>query len=272
MFLPENIDLGNVQKYTLTIRIKADGFSFLIQDNQDSKVYTYQETAFTNDNSLLNNIQRIIFDLNFLTDNFSRVNVVIVSPQYEMIPNVFFDKKDYAGFYNFTHNDKATDNVLASEQALPECRAVFGFDNEIYLFLMRSLYAPYFYHHSSLLVDYFSSKTNDEKRNSLFVNLHGKFTDVVCFNSNGVFIHSMTYTDEGDADLSYYILNVWEKCKFDQRSDLLYIYGYPMDGSSMEPTLRKYIQEVKNVGLIDQLTDFGEKAQTVPLDVLNLTR
>lgn len=271
MFLPENIDLGNALKYTLTIRLKPDGFSFLIQDNQDKDIFTYQETAFSSDSSLLNDIQRIIFDLNFLTDNFARVNVVVVSPDYEMIPNTFFDKKDYAGFYKFTHSNKSSEHILISEQALPECVSVFGFDNEIYLFLMRSLYAPYFYHHSSLLTDYFSSKLNDDKKNSLFVNLHGRFADVICFKANGTFIHAMTYEDDNDKDLSYYILNVWEKCNFDQFSDYLYIYGYPME-NNLEPILRKYVKEVRNVGLTDLLTDFGEKAQTVPLDILNLSR
>lgn len=268
MFLPDYIDLGNVQKYSLTIRVKSDGFSFLIQDIHKRDIYTYQETTFQENSSLLNNIQRIIFDLNFLTDNFSRVIVVVVSSNYELIPNLFFDEKSFANFYKFTHNSK-TEHVLVSEQPLPECHSVFGLDNEVYLFLMRSLYAPVFYHHSSLLIDYFSSKINEDKKNSMFVNFHNDITDLICFNHSSVILHSHTFINENEADLSYYILNIWEKCKFDQLSDLLLIYGYP-PGNGVETTLGKYIKEVKNIGLIDQLTDFGEKAQSVPLDVLNL--
>lgn len=268
MFLPDHIDLGNAQKYNLTLRINSDGFSFLIQDIQRKESYAYQETTFQENSSLLNNIQRIIFDLNFLTDNFNRVNVVIVSSNYELIPNSFFDEKSFANFYKFTHNSNI-EHVLASEQPLPECHSIFGLDDEVYLFLMRSLYAPVFYHHSSLLIDYFSSKINEDKKNSMFVNFHNNIADLICFNHSGVILHSHTFINENEADLSYYILNIWEKCKFDQLSDFLLIYGYP-PGNEIEATLGKYVKEVKNIGLIDQLTDFGEKAQSVPLDVLNL--
>jgi len=270
MFLPENIDLGNAQKYTLTIRIKTDGFSFLIQDCQNKDCYTYQETDFSNEISLLNNIQKIIFDLNFLTENFKQVNVITVSSGYEQIPNVFFDKKLYSGFYNFTHHNKAK-HILACEQALPECKSLFDIDSETYLFLTRSLYNPLFFHYSSLLIDYFSQKNIQEKKNSVFINFHDCFADIICFDKNRRFIYAQSYVKDDEKNLAYYVLNLWEKFGFDQRSDNLFIYGYSPE-KEIEKLLRKYVKEVMDIGLIDQITDFGGKAQSIPLDVLTLSK
>ena len=265
MFLPENIDLSKAERYTLTIRIKSDGFSFLIQDVEDIDSFTYQETAFSNDVPLVKNIQRIIFDLNFLTDNFRKVNVISVSPKYEIVPAQFYESKNSRDLYNFTHTNKqAQIQTCAKKQTGLE--TIFEMEDEIYSFLIRSLFNPLFYHHSSLGASFYAKKMQGEKeKNALFLNFHDQYVDLVCFDSNRQIMHMQTYLKEHEKNLVYFILNIWEKCKFDQQSDFMFIYGQPA-GNNIENLLREYIRNIKN----EDLSNFGEKAKTIPLDVLIL--
>ncbi|MFR9165281.1 MAG: DUF3822 family protein [Dysgonomonas sp.] len=157
MFLSENIDLDNVERYNLSIRISPQNFSVLIQDSENAGSFDIQNTAFSSKSTLLANIQRIIFDNSFLTDNFRKVNVVIVSQMYEIIPKSFYEEKYAQKLYNFTHSNKGK-HVLTSKLPNGNNRVLFEFDEEVYLFLMRSLYNPLFYHHSSILTEYFEKK------------------------------------------------------------------------------------------------------------------
>lgn len=268
MFLPENIDLANAEKYILTIRISPDAFSVMIQDSVRYENYAYQQTTFSGEIPLIDTIQRIVFDNNFLTDNFKQVNVIFVSTDYTLIPSEFYSSPFAESIYNFTRSDKAT-HVIECKQNVPDCKCLFEVNNDVYLFLIRSLSSPRFYHHSSLVLTYLQARADFQKRNSLYVNFHANFADVICFDKKGKLIQMLSYLDEENINIAYYALSMWEKYKLDQYSDTFYMYGSPSE-SDIVPDIKRYVKEVNNIGLTDQINDFGERAESVPLDILTL--
>jgi len=269
MFLPDNIDLGKSEKYVLNMRIKPDGFSFSIHDPKDKNVYSYLETIFSNETSLSNNIQRIVFDYNFLTNNFNRTNVVIVSPRYELIPTPFYEKQKVEEMFGFTHNNDVS-HILTNPQRVLDNELIFDMDESIYLFLYRSLYAPHFYHHSGLLMNYFSKKRTGVRGRVMFIYFHDYFTDVICFGEDERLIHAHTYQKETESNLIYYILSTWQNCGFDQMIDHLFIYGY-LPGNDLKNILKDYVSNINDVGNFEQIQDFGEKTQKTPLDISTLS-
>lgn len=270
MFLPENIDLANASKYILTIRISPDTFSFLVQDSEIYSNYTYQQTSFSGGMSLLDNIQRIIFDNNFLTDAFLQINVVIASSNYSIIPNEFYNSKTSKDLYKFTHLDK-NEQLLKCEQHQSGFVTLFGLNNDVYSFLVRSLCSPRFYHHSSLVSSYFQSKAPIAGCKSLFINLHSKFSDIICFDEQQNLLQSLCYNNEDERNIAYYALNVWEKYNFDQQTDALFVYGIPLN-ADMISNIERFVQDVEASGFENQITDFDERAKTVPLDILILSK
>lgn len=269
MFLPEDIDLGNAQKYILTVRIKSDGFSFLIQDSSDKDTYTYQETAFVLDESLVNNVQKIIFDLNFLTDSFQQVNVIIVSSTYEQIPKLFFDPKNSKQFFNFTHSIEGG-HVLTHQHTSTEFKSLFNINSDLYSFLKRNLTDPVFYLHCGLLTDYFQKNIAEENKRAAFVHLHDNVADIICFDKNRQFLCAQSYMKEEEENIAYYALNLWEKLGFDQYTDHLYIYGNSPE-KEINTLLGKYIKEVRNIELTNRGTDMEGREYSIPLDVLILS-
>ncbi|GAB6013200.1 DUF3822 family protein [Viscerimonas tarda] len=270
MFLPDNIDLGKPEKYVLSIRIKPDGFSFLIYDPNDKTVFCFQETEFSKEISLLNNIQRIIFDFNFLTENYRQTNVVFAYPDYELLPGAFYEKQHVKTFYDFTHG-KDTDYILTSEYPIEGCKLIFGIDDELRLFLKRSLCNPSFFHHNGLQINYFREKAAPFNGNTMSVYFHEDFVDLNCFDAGNNILFAHTYYKEHHQDIIFYLLSIWEKSSFNQLDDQLIVFGYYPD-SQIEETLKNYIKSIKNIGLYDPLVDFGEKVQHIPLDLLILTK
>jgi len=268
MFLPESIDLGHSEKYVLSIRIKPNGFMFSISNPENGKNYCLRETTFSVNDDLLSNIQRIVFELSFLTQEFKQTNVVIVSKDYELVPAVYFDKKKKEDLYNFTHLDKVN-HVLTGLVEKQDVVALFGLEKDLFDFLSRNLWTPYFFHHSDLLIDFFEKKgrtTNNVSK--IYLNFHDNFLDIICF-SGAKLLHSLTYENEPPANQVYYILKLWEDCGFNQMEDYIYIAGQPDE--LIIAKLQLYINNIEQVTPPSEIYLWNEDAQKAPLDLLVLS-
>src|SRR5690554_6738309 len=105
MFLPENIDLAHSEKYSLSIRLTPNGFSFYFQSSDDPNVFHFQKTDLSNKLSYSDNIKKLIFDLGFFTHSFKKTTVIIVSPNYTLVPRQLFEAKKIKDFMIFIFNN-----------------------------------------------------------------------------------------------------------------------------------------------------------------------
>ncbi|MDR1883178.1 MAG: DUF3822 family protein [Prevotella sp.] len=267
MFLPENIDLGHSEKYILSIRIKPDGFMFSFSEPENGKSYCLRETTFSANDKLLSNIQRIIFDLNFLTQEFLQTNVVIVSSDYELVPASCFNMKKKEQLYNFTHYGKAG-HLISDLTGKQDIITLFNVEKEIFEFLSRNLWNPRFFHHSSLLVNFFENKgtvTSSESR--MYLNFHNGFMDIICFSGSKL-IHCLTYENEPVTNQIYFILKLWENCGFNQQEDCIYITGKPDELVIIR--LQEYIKNIERLSSPSEIYLWNEDAQKAPADLLVL--
>ncbi|WP_419034423.1 DUF3822 family protein [Dysgonomonas gadei] len=267
MFLPENIDLGQSEKYVLSIRIKTDEFMFSISDTDNRKGYCLRETTFSANDKLLSNIQRIIFDLNFLTQEFKQTNVIIVSPDYELVPASYFNIKEKEQLYNFTHNQEAG-QLMSGLIDKQDIISLFNVEKDIFEFLSRNLWNPHFFHHSNLLINLLEDKGGViNSRSKMYLNFHGSFMDVICFSGSKL-VHCLTYENEPAANQVYYILKLWENCGFNQLEDYIYISGKPDELVVIR--LQEYIKNIERINAPSEVYLWNEDAQKAPLDLLAL--
>lgn len=268
MFIPEYIDLGQSEKYILSIRISSSGLMFSISDPDNGKNYCLRETHFSAGSDLLANVQRIVFDLNFLTQPFKRTNVVLVSADYDFVPTEYFDQKQKQEMYDLIHTDKS-EYLMVGERTDKEYLNVFGISEKLHSFLCRNLYDPHFYHHTDLLVDMLQDKGKAISLTSkMFVCFHENLTDVICFR-NSKFTHCLSYEGESDNNLMYFILKLWEQCQFDQMKDYLYILGEP--GEQIRHDLYDYIKNIEPMSTPSEVFLWNDEAQKAPLDLLYLS-
>lgn len=272
MFLPDAIDFAQSEKYVLSLRIKPDGWSFSIHEPEIGGEYCYREVSFSKDSDILNNIQRMIFDFNFLSQPFKQTNVVFVSTEYEVVPQYLFEKKKKSELYNISHSKKA-DRILIGAEKTQNNLLLYSVDNEIYQFLSRSLYNPQFWHHTDLLLGYTDHKNRvAEKGAKMYLNFHGRFLDIVCFDSLGHFLHAISYHNEPVQNIVYHILNLWDKCDFDQNKDFMYfIESESPVSQQIHPLLRDYISRIESLGLPSEVEFLGEDGRKTPLDLLILS-
>lgn len=265
MFLPETIDLGQSEKYVLSIRIRPSGFMFSISEPGVGKNYCLRETTFSASDNYLSSIQRTIFDLNFLTQRFKKTNVIIVSKDYDLVPASYFDIKEKEYLYNFTHVHKA-DHLASGLIENQDIITLFNIDKNIFEFLSRNLWVPQFYHHSNLLINLYDGKRKDSK-SRMHLNFHDNFMDIFCFSENKI-IHSLTYENESMNGQLYFILKLWEMCAFDQFKDFLYISGNAE--KFVLSRLHDYVKNIEFINAPSEVYFWNEDAQKAPLDLLAL--
>lgn len=268
MFLPESIDLEHSEKYILSIRIKKDGFMFSIHDPENPKNYCLRETTFSTEDNLLSNVQRIIFELSFLTQEYKQTNVIFVSGDYDLIPAIYLEKEKRTNLYNFTHFDKAdyTKSSLIDSQDIV---TVYKVEKELVDFLSRNLWSPHFFHHSNLMINWLEKRGQFLKNISkMYVSFHEDVMDVYCFSGSQL-LHSLTYENETPANQVYYMLKLWEQLGFDQQADSLYILGQP--DRLIVARAQLYISKIEELAPPSEIYLWNEDAQKAPLDLLTLS-
>lgn len=267
MFLPESIDLGQSEKYILSIRIKPDRFMFSIHEPGFERNYCLRETTFSATDNILNNIQRTIFDLNFLTQEFKQTNVILVSRDYELVPATYFQSKHRTTLYNLAHTKKAS-HLLSALLDKQDIVTLYNTDKEVYEFLSRNLWNPQFHHHSFLMNKLLENKGNALGITSkMYLNFHDEVMDVFCY-SGAKLLHSLTFEGEPASNQLYYILNLWDKCGFDQMKDYMYIIGQPE--TKLVLYLQEYINNVERMNAPSEVYLWNDEAQKAPLDLLSL--
>lgn len=266
MFLPENIDLGQSEKYVLTIRIKPDRFTFSISEPTSKKTFCLRETSFSAGTCFKENIQKTIFDLNFLTQQFQKTNVIIVSKDYELVPAGYYNSKEKETLFRYT-NTEDEGYISASLLDKQDIVTLFSIDKEIFEFLSRNLWAPQFHIHSNLLINFFENRARNEHNNRMHLYFHEGLLDIICYSGDKL-IHCLTYEKETIANQLYFILKLWEKCNFDQIKDHLYISGKPE--TIITSRLADYIKNIDSIDIPSEVYLWAEDAQNAPLDLLSL--
>lgn len=272
MFLPDNIDLSHPEKYLLSIRINPEGWSFSIREPEIGGDYCYREASFSKDSDIQSNIERMIFDFNFLSQTFKQTDVIFVSREYEVIPQYLFEKKKKKELYNLSHCKKA-DKILLGKERIQHNIVLYSVEASIYQFLMRSLYNPQLWHHADILLGYADKKNRiGDKGAKMYLNCHDRFVDILCFDQYSNLKHMVSYNGEPAQNVFYYILNLWDKCEFDQNKDFLYMMESQSKlGEELLILLRDYIRRVEMIGLPSEVEFLGEDARKTPLDLLILS-
>jgi len=245
MFLPENIDLAQSEKYTLSIRLIPDGCSFCIYSTADRSVFHYQEKRFSKTLSQIGNIEKIFFEVNFFSHPFQKVEVTVVSPRYTTVPDAYFEKKRAGELFTFNihgEHGKVLNN-LVSETGY---HILFDLDEELYSFLCRNLWNPAFYSHQARLHPFLSNYRNEGNRKRCFVDFHDEMVSVTCFYGTRL-LSSNTYPARERYEALFNIANVWEHQSLDQNTDLLVLSGNLRENSESADTLRRLIRNVEEL-------------------------
>lgn len=267
--ISDKLTVHNSEKYVLSIRLWPGGFSFYGYDPSESESLFYRETEFDRTKPYISSLKEFFFENEFLSYTYKRTNVICVSPQYTLVPGDAFYEKEKERLLSFSFSSpdsRCLNNLLKEEQA----EVVFGLDEELYEFCSRSLINPRFIHHITPLLALWKKQSRLRLPHQLFVVLHRKIMDVVCFGQGSLlFANSFEFEDSGD--ILYYILYVWKQLGLDQRKDQLQISGDTALRTNVTNTLQNYVQFVGLQEIPSEAYLLGAEIAQAPMDLIALS-
>ena len=265
MFLPENIDLANSENYNLSIRLAPNGFSFCIYSPNDTSVFYFQEITIGTKLSYLESIKKFVFDIGIFSNTFNKSNIYVVSKNYTIVPDQFFDQKQIKKLFTFNFQD--SEGVILNDKSLNDYHIVFDLNDEVHSFLTRHLFNPILHHHSTSLIYSFEKLKRNPADRECFIDFHDEYMTVVCFSGNKL-LSANTFAETNAFNISYFVMGIWDKLGFDQNSDKLYISGNLESQHKVEGELKSLIKNIESIELnpVTKLTN--DQMKKVPTDLI----
>lgn len=270
---PVFLDTNHPDRYNLLVRVTPDKFIYSIYEPGVSTNVSYRELPLNIQNDGILDLEEMIWDSEFLTLSYGLVNVIFVSKDYDLVPQYLIRKDKKELLYNFTHFEPAN-RILYSADSVEQIVTVYNTEEELYQFLTRNLYQAEFHHHSNLLMQYLERKNKELPPTAkMYLNFHDEFVDVFCYDKILRMLHVLTFRNENQRNMVYHILNLWDKCGFDQHTDYLYILdGYGNPDLYVTSMLSEYVKNVQRISVVSEIEIFNnlDFQLSLPLDMLIL--
>ena len=223
------------------------GFYFSIHCPTDSTVFYQKSLQFSENNSYLKNLEKLIFDFSFFSNSFREINVIYVNHKQTLVPREFYEKKLTNELLSFNHHNIDNKVIVDTIEKL-DCKLIWGMDNEVHNFLSRMLLNPSFSSHLTVLVSLFY-ELHDISISALYINFNDDgMIDAVAFSQDKLQL-AKTFQTTSPLEGCYFIQKTWEILKFDAYSDKIYFSGDTEKNRSTIETIKKLFPHSKELSI-----------------------
>ena len=267
--VPDTLTIDNSEKYEVSIRLWPGGLSFSGCIPMDKNSFFSETVFFGDDMSIEQSLKNIFFDNQSLSYVYHSLYVICTSRKYTLVPDNVLSEKDKELLFSFCHKADKADKILVQSLTGLNSSLLFGINNEIYEFFVRSLINPRFIHSLSPLLIAWQKNSFVCYPKQVYVVIHNDSFDIICFE-RGEMLFVNSYDHETDKDIVYYIMYVCKQLGVNQLEDSIYFCGNKIKCQSVMSVVKKYIKQIDF--LSPELKKYNAKAgQNVFMDVVTLT-
>lgn len=240
----ETLDINSTENYELVIQVSADGFSFCLLDSIRNKFVLIR--AFEPDeNKYFNSdrIEELITKDDFLTKRYKKINVVMPSPKFTLVPAPLFDPAKKDEYFTLNHVQEDGILILSNKVSDPELFVVFSVSKPIND-LINSYYPgihPYI--HIKPLLGHISHIRNGINGNYIHIHIEREYFNLIIFNNN-LLKFCNTYNYRNISDILYFVLNVFKKLDIKQE-ETIYLSGLTEKYDDLSSNFSIYVRNLK---------------------------
>ncbi len=264
----EKFDYKKSEQYILSIRLSADGFSFVVYNPQHYCFLLSVTRKPDNSISLPANLKLAFRELTFLSYPYKKVYILVVDKRYTFIPIEIFEEAHLQEL--FCYNFSKKDNELIYQNTLVgnNCEVAYGIDKNHYTVISEKYPNNKCFSHSTILTEFFSAKSRSLPSKQMFACLRDSYVDLFCFNHGRILLVNSYGECKVAMDYSYYILFVWKQLGMDQLNDELYILGESSQKKELLETMKNFIENIFEFEVEAELGNFySEDVATVSHDI-----
>jgi hypothetical protein len=240
----ETLDINSTENYVLSVQVSPDGLSFCILDSIRDK-YILIRSFVAEDNKYYNTekIVDLLSKDDFLTRRYKKVNLVVPSRKFTLVPAPLYDPGKKDEYFRFNHTLEEGNIVMVNKVIDPDAFIVFSVSKPTIGILNNFYPGIYPYHHIKLLLDHTSACRKSVNGNYIHIHVERDFFNLIVFKDNLLeFCNSFSYRNI--SDMLYYVLNVFKKLDIKQE-ETIYLSGLTEKYDDLSSTFSLYIRQIK---------------------------
>ena len=261
------IDLSNTEQCTLSVRLSAEEFSYSIYNPAQEKAYHFFKKDTNENLSMAANVKEAIKENDFLKQAYRKVNVMVVTKKFTLIPFELFEDEQVETILYHSHTRNENEIVLYNILKKANVVVAFAVDKSAHWQILDQFPEAHFYCQTSPLTEYLSGRSKQGNNLKMYAYLRKSSVDVMCYDRGKVLLINNFKCSE-TADIIYYLLYVWKQLDFNQERDELHLMGNSPNKESLTNGLKQFVRQLF---VINPKKEFSlnelSKVEDIPFDL-----
>jgi hypothetical protein len=207
----ETLDINSTDNYELSVQLSPEGFHFCILDTIRYK-YVLLRSSEPDDNKYFtaDKISEIISKDDFLARRYKKVNIVMPSPRFTLVPAPLFDPGKKEEYFTFNHTRKESHVILSNKIPEPDAYIVFSVEKLLYDLSAHLYPAVHPLHHIKPLLNQVSHYSKSDNGHYIHIHVERDFFNLLIFHHN-ILKFSNSFNYRNISDILYLVLNVFKR-------------------------------------------------------------
>jgi hypothetical protein len=240
----ETLDINSTENYQISVELSTGNLTFCVLDTIRNKFIMLRSYSPENNHKYSSEeINEIISKDDFLTKKYKKVNVILPSQKFTLIPAPLFDPARKDEYFSFNHVQPENNLIYNNKLTDPDSFLVFTVSKQLSDLVKIFWPGSYPYHHLKPLFEYFNRDKRDFGENYIHVHIENDFFNLVIFNNKNLkFCNSFNYRNV--SDILYYILNIFKSMNIRQEETII-MSGQTERYDDLFSNLALYIRNLK---------------------------
>jgi hypothetical protein len=240
----ETLDINSTENYEISVELSYYSISFCILDTIRNK-FIMLRSLHPDDNHkyTIEEIDEIIIKDDFLTKKYKRVNIIVPSSKFTLIPAPLFDPAKKDEYFLFNHVSSEGNVILNNKLTDPDSFLVFALSPSVNNLVRNRWPGIHPFHHLKPLLEDVCKSGRNTGENYIHIHVEQDFFNLIFYNHNILrFCNSFNYRNI--SDILYYVLNVFKSMDIKQE-ETVYLSGQAERYDDLYSNLVMYIRNVK---------------------------
>ncbi len=240
----ETLDINSTENYELSLQVSTDGFYFCLLDTIRNKYVLIRASEPEENKSFsAGNLNELYIKDDFLSKKYKKVNIVVPSRKFTIIPAPLYDPGKKDEYFTFNHNTEEGNIIIANRLNDPDAFLLFSITEPVHKLINDHFPDVYPYHHLKPLFDHISNKRKSVNGNYIHIHVERDFFNLIIFDHETLkFCNSFNYRNIND--IIYFTMNVFKKLEIKQE-ETIYFSGLTEKYDDLSSGFSIYIRNIK---------------------------
>ena len=244
-FLDEALDINKTITYHLSVQAGLDGFSYVIFDPSRNKFIALKHYGFTEEiaeHKYPERLHDVLIKDEFLNKEFTSIHCIWNNSRTTLLPAVLFEREKLKQYFEFNQVLNDLDELHANHLKNLDAYLIFPIHHEIANVFIKQYPTLKFFNQATPFIEYALNQTIN-RQDSVYLSIQKNFFDILIIRNNSLILHN-TFNFRFEQDMTYFIMNVYDKVLLDPALCPVYVSGMVEKNSTLISWIRKFIKTV----------------------------